>query len=176
MPFGLRNWNGPREPRSSSERKANIDQPRCVYASQSSEVITSRARWAAIGTVGSGTLPAMPETVDFTAVAFGWAAWPCRLEMRPGFASFSQFFTNLAARFGLPVEGSGDWRGAAHFAESQNFHFKLAAVVLDFQEIAHSNFTRRLGWLTIEFNPAEFTGSSSQRACLEESGSPEPFV
>jgi hypothetical protein len=66
--------------------------------------------------------------------------------------------------------------GAAHFAENQNFHLKGAAVVGHLQPVTYMNLARSLGELPVRLDPAKFTGSRSQAARLEKSGSPQPFV
>jgi hypothetical protein len=44
------------------------------------------------------------------------------------------------------------------------------------QHVANVNLARSLGELPIGLNPAKFTGSCSQAARLEKSGSPQPLV
>src|SRR5712692_3922107 len=44
------------------------------------------------------------------------------------------------------------------------------------QPVADSDLTRSLGSLSVGLNPAEFACPCSERARLEESGGPEPFV
>jgi hypothetical protein len=47
----------------------------------------------------------------------------------------------------------------AHFAEKQDFHLKVAAVVGHSQHVSDPDFTRSFGRLPIELNSAERTGS-----------------
>lgn len=53
---------------------------------------------------------------------------------------------------------------------------ELSAIVGDLQHVAHADIARGFCGLAIGLNPAQLTGASSKSACLEESGSPKPFV
>ena len=57
------------------------------------------------------------KAAQFTAVALGRFACSKRFEVRRGFTFFRQLPTQLAARFGLPVERLGDCGRSAHLAE-----------------------------------------------------------
>ena len=116
------------------------------------------------------------KPVDFTAIAFRWLALPQRFEMRHRFALFRQLEPQLPARVGLAVERLRNRRRAAHLAENQDFHLKIAAIVLHLQQVADADLARRFGCLSVGFNPAELTCPGSKRARLEESGRPQPLV
>src|SRR5712692_829143 len=96
--------------------------------------------------------------------------------MRHRFALFCQPLPQLAARRCLTVERLCNHCRAAHLTEDQDLNLKVAAVVLHLQQIADSDLTRSLGSLSVGLNPAEFTCPCSERARLEESGGPKPFV
>jgi hypothetical protein len=87
-----------------------------------------------------------------------------------------QLLAQLAARLGLAVESLSDCRWAAHLAQKQHFHLKIPAVVLYTQQVAHVDFTRGLGGLTVGLNSAKFTGARGERARLEEASGPQPLV
>src|SRR5437016_13050417 len=96
--------------------------------------------------------------------------------MRHRFALFRQLQPQRPALLCLTVERLRNRRRTAHLTEDQDLHLKVATVVLHLQQIADADLARSLGWLSVRLNPAEFTGPSSERARLEESGSPEPLV
>ena len=120
-------------------------------------------------------LRTIPKLVDFTAIAFRWLAFPERFAMRHGFALFGQFQPQLPARLRLAVERLRNRSRAAHLAEKQDFHLKVAAVVCHSQHVSNPDLTRSLGGLPVGLNPTEFTGSCGQCSCLE-SGGPKPLV
>jgi len=91
-------------------------------------------------------------------------------------AFFCEFSAGLAAGFGFPVEGLGDWRWSAHVAERQNFDFEVSAFILDGQHVADAHLARRSRRLMIGFDPAELAGLCGECAGLEEARRPEPFV
>src|SRR5271165_4472117 len=100
----------------------------------------------------------------------------CRVEIRPVLALFRELLARLAAGFGFPIERLCDGCRSGHLAEKEHFNLKVAAVVLDLQQVAGADFARGLGRLPVGMNAAEFKGARGQRASLEESRGPEPFV
>src|SRR5260370_20845890 len=96
--------------------------------------------------------------------------------MRHGFPFFCQLQAQLPACLRLTVERLRNRRRAAHLTEGQNLHLKVAAVVLHFQKVADADVARRLGWLSVGFDPAEFAFPRGERARLEESGVPQPLL
>ena len=77
---------------------------------------------------------------------------------------------NVLGLLGLPLGLLG------LITEYQDLHLELAALGLHMQQVADGHLPRRLGWLSAHLNPAEVTGSCSQRAGLEKPGGPESFV
>jgi hypothetical protein len=67
-------------------------------------------------------------------------------------------------------------RRATHFTENQYLDLEVAALVFHMQQIASSDLAHGLGRLPVGQNPTKFTGPSRQRARLEETRCPEPFV
>src|SRR5437016_8302708 len=96
--------------------------------------------------------------------------------MRHRFALFRQLQPQLPARLCLTRERLRNRRRTAHLTENQDLHLKVATVVLYLQQIAKADLARSLCLLSVGLNPAEFTGPCSERARLEESGSPEPLI
>ena len=129
----------------------------------------------------SGSLSAIgllsaTKPIEFTAIPLRRFAFPQHFDMGHRFTLFGHFQPQRPARLCLAVERLRNRRRAAHFTENQDLHLKDAARVLDFQQIAGSDFPSSLGLLSVRFNPAQFTSSCGKRACLEESGGPKPFV
>src|SRR5713226_9723029 len=82
----------------------------------------------------------------------------------------------LPARLRLAVKRLCNRSRAAHRAEKQDFHLKVATVVCHSQHVSNPDLARRLGGLLVGLNPTEFTGSCGQGSRLEESGGPKPLV
>ena len=92
------------------------------------------------------------------------------------FPLFRQFHPRLTARLSLPVKCLRNRRRSAHLTESQDFNLKIAAVILYSQQVADPDLARRLRWLSVGFDPAEFTCLCGERPRFEKSGGPEPLV
>ena len=75
-------------------------------------------------------LDSASKTVQFTAIALRWLAVPQFLEMRHRFALFCHFLPQLSACVCLSVKRLRNRCGTSHFAECQDLHLKIAAVVL----------------------------------------------
>src|SRR5579883_1918846 len=113
---------------------------------------------------------------DRAAVTLGGAAARETFDARHQFSFFSGFASRLAALFGFAIERLRDGSRSSHFAEFENFNVKFAAVVLNAKHIAGLDVASGLGGLAVEIDPSEFAGARRDRACFEESRSPEPFV
>src|SRR5437879_3610972 len=94
-------------------------------------------------------LQSASKPADFAAIAFRRLAFPQRFEMRHQLAFFRQLKPQLTARLSLTVERLCNRRRAAHLTEAQDLHLKVAAVVLHVQQVADSDLTRSLGWLSV---------------------------
>ncbi len=70
------------------------------------------------------------KAVDFAAIALGRFSFAPSFEARRGFALLGQLLPERAACFRLAVKGLRDRRGAAHFAEGEDFDLENTAVVL----------------------------------------------
>src|SRR5580704_14376465 len=86
------------------------------------------------------------------------------------------FHPQITARLRLPIERARHRRRAAHFAEQQHLHLKIAALGSDLQKVTDPDIARRLGRLAVDLNAAQLTCPRSQRPSLEKPGSPEPLV
>ena len=117
-----------------------------------------------------------PKSVEFTAIALRWPAFTQRFEMQHRFTLLCHLQPQLLARLCLVVERLRNRRWAAHIAQKQDLYLKVAGCGLQVQQVADADLARSLSSLPIALNSAEFTCSSSNRACFEESGGPEPFV
>src|SRR5208337_380641 len=129
--------------------------------------------------IASGCAPPLhstAKTVDSASIAFGWLAFVQSFDARHGFALFGQLEAQLAAGVGLAIERAGHRGRAADFAQGQNLHLKIAAIVLHLEQVADADVTRRLDGLSVGMNPAEFAGPRGEGSRLEESGGPQPFV
>lgn len=112
---------------------------------------------------------------EFPPVAFRRPAFR-RFKMRHRFTLFRPLDPQLAARLRLLIQRLRHRRRPAHLDERQHVHFEFAALVLNRQPVAHMNFARRLGRLSIRRNPAQLTRPGSQRARLKEPRGPKPLV
>src|SRR5262249_47538725 len=65
---------------------------------------------------------------------------------------------------------------AAHLAQQQDFHMKVAAVVDHAQHVAGVDLACRLSGLPVGLNPAQLTSTLGQGTRLEEAGGPKPLV
>lgn len=71
------------------------------------------------------------QAEELAAVALGGLGFGDGFELRHGFARVGGFEAEFAAKVGFAVEGLGDGRGAADFAEEQDLDLEVAAFVAD---------------------------------------------
>ncbi len=116
------------------------------------------------------------KPIQLAPVAFGRLPFRNRLELRHGFAFFSEFAAEFAAFLGLAIEGLRHGGRSADFAEEQDLDLEFAAFVFHLKLVAEADVFRRLGGLAVRGDSAEFTGFGRESAGLEESGRPEPLV
>src|SRR6266446_8978891 len=80
--------------------------------------------------------PFTPQPIDLTAIPLRWPAFQRRFEIWHCSSFFRQLDAQLPARFGFAVERLRNRRRAAHLTQGNDLHLKLAAVVLDLQQVA----------------------------------------
>src|SRR5450755_2619778 len=117
-----------------------------------------------------------PELDNPAAIAFRWPARGQLFELSHRLTFSRHLQSQFTAFFRLVVKGLRNRSRAAHLAEQQHFHMKLAAIVGDAQHVSNPNRTRRLGGLPAGLNPAEFTGPGCQGSRFKKSGGPKPLV
>lgn len=116
------------------------------------------------------------KTVDLATIALGGSILRKLFELQHRFPLLRQPGARLAAAICFAIESLGDGGGTSHLAKGQNFHLKIASFAFYLQQIADTDFARRLGGLAIGFYAAEVAGVGGDRSRFEESGSPEPLV
>jgi len=116
------------------------------------------------------------ELDDPSAVAFGGPALGRRVNTLPRPALLDHLHAQFPAGLSFAVEGLSHRGRAAHLAEQQDFHLKIAALSLDLQEVADADVACRLHRLLVGFNPAKFAGARRQAARLEKTGRPQPLI
>jgi len=84
-----------------------------------------------------------PKRSDFSAIALGWSVLGSGTIKHAGSTFLGEPQSLLATRFGFAIEGLRDRRRPTSFAEKQNFHFELAALSSDLEELANMNGARR---------------------------------
>ena len=89
---------------------------------------------------------------ELAAIALGWFAFAKSFKVRSDFAFRSRFLAQLPACFGFAVECPGDGGWTARFAESQRFHFELAAFIFHTQHVADFDIARGLDELSVCMN------------------------
>jgi hypothetical protein len=117
-----------------------------------------------------------PELLDPSPIALGRPVFWSRTKKHACATFLSKRESLVSARFGFPIEGLSDRRRAPNFTKKQDFHFELAALGMDLQELASANIACRFDRLFVALDAAEFTSSHRQTARLEKSCGPEPFV
>ena len=128
------------------------------------------------GEIRRPVLTSAPKAYDLAAVTLRGAALGKGFKVPQCLALLRRLLAQLPARLAFAVERLRHRGWTAHIAELQNLYFKIAAIIGHPQPVAKPKLSRGFGRLTVELNPAEFTGSRGQRARLKESCGPEPFV
>jgi hypothetical protein len=70
------------------------------------------------------------------------------------------------------IKSLGYFGWAADVTQRQNVHLKFTALVCDLETVAHLKIARRLHWLAIGLDPAQFTSSRGKGAGFEEARCP----
>gem|GEM_PF-4382961 len=106
------------------------------------------------GKVGGLLTPSEPR--QLSTIAFGGPSFK-KIELRHRPSFLGELLAKLAAGLCLLVKRLSGGSRAAHLAQLQNFDLELTTVVLDLQQVAHTHFTCRFGWLAIRTDPAQLT-------------------
>lgn len=96
--------------------------------------------------------------------------------MQASFAFLGESLSSFAAGLCFAIKALRNRRWAAHLTESQNLNLKITAISFDGKPVSCANFSRGARGLMIGFHSAQFARAGSERAGLEESSRPEPFV
>jgi len=121
-------------------------------------------------------LTSISKLDNLAAITLGGPAFRRGREEPECLTFFCQLQSKLAACIGFTTESLGDCRRTTHYAELQNFNFKLVGVSFDAQQVAKADVAPRLGRLAVALNPAEIASPCSHGACLEKPRGPKPFV
>src|SRR4029077_441727 len=92
------------------------------------------------------------------------------------FSLVGHFLPQFTAGLRLEIESSGNRGRTTHCTQQQNLHLKVAALRRHSQPVANTDLACRLRRLAVRLDPAEFAGTLGQRARLEKSRGPEPYI
>ena len=114
--------------------------------------------------------------MNLAPVALRWAASRSRRKVQPGFSLLGKLAPSFAAGLGFLVKRLRNRSGSANLAQRQDLDHKVAAIVPDREQIAHANLARRSRRLMVGLDPAQLARLRRQRARLEETRGPQPFI